>query len=58
LPNRFRIEQEPRIVQARFLFPKGALNFGESFPPLNFRRVRECRRTRIRVHRRTVADDQ
>src|SRR5256885_3046821 len=56
--NRFRIEQKPRIAQARLFFPKRALHIGKNVPPPNFRRVGERWRARIRIYGRAVADDQ
>src|SRR4029453_16464043 len=56
--NRFGVEQEQRIPQTRFFFPKGALHIDKNFPTPNLRRMLQRRRTRIRVHGRAVSDDE
>src|SRR6266571_9051539 len=50
--NGFWIEQKDRIAQARFLLPERALDICKNFPPPNLRRMRQRRRTRIRVQGR------
>ena len=56
--DRFRIEQKLCIAQARFLFPKRTFDICKDFATPNLRGVRQCRRTRVRVHRRAVCDDE
>src|SRR5213080_1184434 len=50
LVNRFIRKKKSRVAQARFLFPKGALDIGKNVPALNFARVSPSRRARIRIH--------
>src|SRR5436305_9710795 len=57
LSSTFRIEQEEPITQTRFLFPESTLDIREDFTAPNLGRMRQRRRTRIRVHRRAVSDD-
>ena len=56
--NRFGIEQEDRVAQTRFLFPKRAADLDKDFSTPNFHRVRQRRRARIRIHRRAVSDNE
>src|SRR5437764_10956424 len=58
LTDLFRIEQEPRVTQTWFFFPKRALDVGKNPSSPDFSRVRERRRTGVRVDRRTMANDQ
>jgi len=44
---RFRIEQEERVSQARFFFPKRALDIRKNLPTPNLRRMRQRRRAGI-----------
>src|SRR6266699_572620 len=57
-PNRFRIEQEDRVTQTRFLFPKRAADITTNFPTPNLRRMRQRRRARIRIHGGAVGYDK
>src|SRR2546428_9848894 len=58
LPNPFRIKQEERVAQTRFLFPECALHLNKKVSAPNLRRMRQRRRARIRVHRRPMANDE
>src|SRR6185312_3839546 len=40
LTHRLVGEKKPRVAQTRFLFPKGALDFGKNLSSLNFARMR------------------
>src|SRR5713101_3216422 len=58
LANFLRIKRKERVAQAWLLFPKGAFNIDKNFSAPNFRRVRKRRHARIRIHRRTMTDDE
>src|SRR5207244_9541080 len=58
LVNRFIRKKKSCVAQARFLFPKGALDIGKNVPALNFARVSPSRRARIRIHGSAVTDNQ
>src|SRR5205807_5434088 len=45
-----RIENEDRVAQARFLFPKCALHISENVSSPDLSRMRQRRRARIRIH--------
>src|SRR5205823_1875031 len=51
-------EKKSRVAQARFLFPKGALDIGENFAALKFARVRPSWCARIRIQCRSMPDDE
>ena len=55
--DRVRIKKKQGVAQARFLFPKRALDIAENILPPDFRRMRKRRRARVRIHRRTMPDD-
>src|SRR5438067_12425873 len=48
-------EKKTRIAQARFLFPKSALDIGKNFSALNFACVSPSGCARVRVHRQPFA---
>src|SRR5205814_4055671 len=56
--DRFRVKQEKRVAQTRFLFPECAADLSKDFAPPNLRSVCQRRRTGIRVHSRAVRDDK
>ncbi len=55
--NGFRIEQKNRVAQARFFFPERAPHVCKKFASPNLRRMRQRRRARIWIDRRTVRDN-
>src|SRR6266404_5041376 len=57
-PDRFGIEQEPRVAQTWFFLPKRALDVGKNLSSPDFSCVRERRRTGVGIDRRTMANDQ
>src|SRR5205807_1113959 len=55
--DRAWIKQKDRVAEARFLFPKCALHIGKNASSPDFGRMRQGRRARIRIRRRTMADN-
>src|SRR5438309_5355140 len=56
--DRAWIKQKDRVAQTRLFFPKRARHIAENISTPNLGRVRQGRRARVRIHRRTMADDQ
>src|SRR5262245_33413525 len=56
--DRCQIEKKERIAQTRLLFPKSALHIRENVSLPNICGVGQRRRVRVRVHGRTMTDDQ
>src|SRR5262245_7877032 len=56
--DRFRVKRKKRVAQTRFLFPESALHLRKNSAAANLCRMLQCRRARIRVHRRAVSDNE
>src|SRR5437764_15269906 len=52
------IKKKSRVAQARFLFPERTLHIGKNSAAPNLMRVVPCGCARIRIHGRSVADNE
>src|SRR5712691_8861604 len=51
-------KEKNRVTQARLFFPKRTLHIGKNISTPNLGPMRQRRRTRVRIHRRAMTDDE